>query len=222
MVAAKQRFRRYLPLISTLFSYLRLEKPEDALNVIRRIDDCCHDAPTNAAAGRRDANRRKLVRKLDELRSLVLETMRAAEKVKYTIGPEFETVVDVHAGKSAPIGRLPIPDYRIDDLFQALDFLAASIEIKQAMVQDGHEERLIGDNQVKMHIVDCAYDLSRIYGGPAFVTTPGSDFSFVCSLIYEMAMGTPDESMAGAINRFSKLGEAGGRRLRSGVRRRCG
>jgi hypothetical protein len=38
---------------------------------------------------------------------------------------------------------------------------------------------------------------------PKFTTTPGSQFSFLCGLIYEIATGKADESLAGAINRFS-------------------
>lgn len=53
-------------------------------------------------------------------------------------------------------------------------------------------------------MVEAAFALSIWYNGPPLVTTPGSDFSAVCSIIYEIASGRADESLAGAINRFAR------------------
>jgi hypothetical protein len=39
---------------------------------------------------------------------------------------------------------------------------------------------------------------------PPLVTTPGSDFSVACSLLYELASGESNVSLAGAINRFAR------------------
>src|SRR4051812_44096355 len=40
--------------------------------------------------------------------------------------------------------------------------------------------------------------------GPKLVTTPGSDFSTLCSLLFEAVSGNADEGLAGAINRYAR------------------
>jgi hypothetical protein len=62
----------------------------------------------------------------------------------------------------------------------------------------------VGDNKARTHIVECAYSLVLYLGKPLFVTTPGSDFAFLCGLIFELATGISDESLAGAINKFAR------------------
>jgi hypothetical protein len=42
------------------------------------------------------------------------------------------------------------------------------------------------------------------YDGPPLVTTPGSKFSSLCGLLYEIVSGSPDESLSGAINRYAR------------------
>src|SRR5207237_6990706 len=67
---------------------------------------------------------------------------------------------------------------------------------------------IVSDNQTKKHIVETAYELCLRYEGPRLVTTPNSDFSMVCSLLYELVSGKPtNEGLAGAINRFARSNE---------------
>ena len=65
----------------------------------------------------------------------------------------------------------------------------------------------VPDNQAKTHLVDTVYGLTLSEGHPPFVTTPGSDFAYLCGLLFEIATGSPDESLAGAINRYARSGE---------------
>jgi hypothetical protein len=87
----------------------------------------------------------------------------------------------------------------IDNLF-SLKFIAEIVKAKHRL--DEHTFFVSG-NAGKAHIVEWAYTPSLWMGAPKFTTTPGSQFSFLCSLIYEIATGKIDESLAGAINRFS-------------------
>jgi hypothetical protein len=43
-----------------------------------------------------------------------------------------------------------------------------------------------------------------MWEGPKLVTTPGSDFATLCSLMFEAVSGNSDEGLAGAINRFAR------------------
>jgi len=201
---ARLRYRRYLPLLPTLFRHLRLERRYHALNVIFRVDDCCREVPTIARQGRRDSNKRKLLKELASSADMVGAVEALFDRLRYVVGSEFDSIMDAHEGAKVPVGGWHPPYNRLSSMHEALQFLRGAIEIRATLVQDGEAEPLISDNQVKAHIVECAYDLTRVYGGPPLVTTPGSDFAFVCSLIYEMATGKPDASMAGAISRFAR------------------
>jgi hypothetical protein len=46
-----------------------------------------------------------------------------------------------------------------------------------------------------------------MYDGPKLVTTPGSDFATLCSLVFELVSGKADEGLAGAINRYARSPE---------------
>src|SRR6185436_17873917 len=48
------------------------------------------------------------------------------------------------------------------------------------------------------------YRMSTQWNGPKLVTTPGSDFAALCSLLFEAASGKSDEGLAGAINRYAR------------------
>ncbi|KQX38211.1 hypothetical protein ASD04_11380 [Devosia sp. Root436] len=56
----------------------------------------------------------------------------------------------------------------------------------------------------KRDVVALAYDFHINCSGPPLVTTPGSDFSYLCSLIYEVATGKTGEGLAGAIIDFAR------------------
>jgi hypothetical protein len=43
-----------------------------------------------------------------------------------------------------------------------------------------------------------------MWDGPRLVTTPGSQFAALCSLLFEAVSGGADESLSGAINRYAR------------------
>ena len=92
----------------------------------------------------------------------------------------------------------------LDQFLHELNYVKLAAEVVIYKDKVGEEGLFIGDNKAKTHVVECAYSIAASRGKPKLVTTPGSDFSFLCSLIYELATGVPDASLAGAINRFSR------------------
>jgi hypothetical protein len=86
------------------------------------------------------------------------------------------------------------------------ELMALRFASRLTLYRDSVGERsfYIGENKAKTHVVECAYRLALQFGAPAFKTTPGSDFSNLCSLILELATGLPHESLAGAINKFAR------------------
>ena len=59
-------------------------------------------------------------------------------------------------------------------------------------------------NDQRTNVVEWAYHICTMWDGPKLVTTPGSDFAALCSLLFEAVSGNPEESLAGAINRYAR------------------
>jgi hypothetical protein len=62
-------------------------------------------------------------------------------------------------------------------------------------------------NDARNSLVEDAYHMCTILGGPKLVTTPGGEFSVFCSLLFEAVSERADESLAGAINRYARSDE---------------
>lgn len=62
---------------------------------------------------------------------------------------------------------------------------------------------LSGNNE-RTDLVEWIYHMCAMWDGPKLVTTPGSDFATLCSLMLEAVDGSPNESLAGAINRYAR------------------
>ena len=94
------------------------------------------------------------------------------------------------------------------DFVEQLKLRSQILEICLFKAQSDEGYLSVSDNQTKKHIVETAYELCLRHEGPPLVTTPNSDFSMVCSLLYELVSGKPtNEGLAGAINRFARSNE---------------
>lgn len=95
----------------------------------------------------------------------------------------------------------------LDELVHEINYLKFVAELMLYRDQIGDQSFHVGDNRARTHIVKHAYEMSLQFGSPKLTTTPGSDFSLLCSLLFELATGISDESLAGAINKFSRSTE---------------
>jgi hypothetical protein len=69
-----------------------------------------------------------------------------------------------------------------------------------------HRSSRYGNDQ-RTTVVEWAYHMCTMWDGPKLVTTPGSDFAALCSLLFEAVSGRSDEGLAGAINRYARSEE---------------
>ena len=95
-------------------------------------------------------------------------------------------------------------NFDLDGLQRELVQLKFAAELTLYKDETGKEPLFVQGNKARTHVVECAYQISLWVEAPQLVTTPGSDFSLLCGLIYEIATGHADESLAGAINRFAR------------------
>lgn len=196
--------RRLCTLFPALLRYLTLGKKTYAMSVLSMVYDCTSDYQTILESGRKETNRKKIISKIHQLHSKIGEINSLLDD-PYSIYPyDFESTYKAYGKHLLGNEEEVRPFWQLQ---RDLTFLSHFLSYNLYRAHNKSDFIKPPDNQAKTHIVDYAYSLSVSWGGPPFVTTPGSDFSAMCSLIFEIATGVADESLAGAINRYARSQE---------------
>jgi len=180
---------------------LIVKNNNDLESILRRIDDFCRDFPVIRAA-----HHEKKVRK--EIRSGLRRVSRTVAELAELLD-EFGRHIDIEFNHhNAAVTRAEESE-RFADSFEPfrknLQRLVLAAEIVHYRESVDGTGLIVTDNKIRTYTVECMYQLSIWqHGRPAFVTTPGSDFAAGCSLLYEIASGERDVSLAGAINKFAR------------------
>lgn len=200
----KALVKRLCALFPAVLRYLRLDEKKHALNVLNMVSDCASDYAVILESGRRTANRKKTIAKIDKLHSKIVEVNELLDDPDSPYSYDFESIYKAYKKHLHGDETEVRPFWQLQN---DLKFLSHFLSFN--LYRAHHESDFIRprDNQAKTHIVDCAYSLSLGWGGPQLVTMPGSDFSAMCSVIFEIATGIADESLAGAINRYARSQE---------------
>jgi len=209
-------------LLPELLRYLKLKSDKELISVIRGIDGCFHDFPSITTAPRQDRARRNAISAIKKAQKTLLDAAAAMSALEVTVAVDMEDFLDSYTqetGPSSPYqkftldsylqGERPRSNYReFKDFVKQLELRSQILDICLFRAQSDEGYLSVSDNQTKKHIVKTAFDLCLWHGGPPLVTTPNSDFSTVCSLLYEIVGGKPtNEGLAGAINRFARSNE---------------
>lgn len=198
----RHRYERYIELLQPFLGYLKIGNSE-LQSVLLQIDDACADYHHHRVAGRRDANTRRTTSRYEKLSSTLGQAIAQLEEAEHDIDHEYGRAVSAYNRVVRLDDATPLSEWCFD-LLTTLRLAQGAIDLSICELKTGSGKgRYIPGNQVKMEIVEAAYHLATGYKGPEFVTTPGSDFSMFASLLFEMASGTHNESMAGAIRRFA-------------------
>lgn len=194
-------FKRLSNLIPGLLKYFRFDQPSDVIHVLARIDDCHRDFSIIEKAQRRDKARRLAMRELSSAKRAMDNAATALSRIDHIVSMDYERL------RSAHIRERNARSFSISgasDMVYEIELCSAAIEICAWQAEQKEDYLSLSNSGTSTHIVESAFALSIWYNGPSLVTTPGSDFSAVCSIIYEIASGRADESLAGAINRFAR------------------
>lgn len=194
-----ERASRILPSVLRLINVLDVSKMK---SILMRLDDCCHDYPFVAASRSSKVKKKQIFEVIDKIDSLSSELIYHIDKVEYAY--YYERHVEVLNGCDGSRGIYPT---KLDQLALCLKVLRFIGKVVVADDIFGYSDLTVSGNKSITHIVECVYEITLIYGGVKFVTTPGSNFSFLCGLVLEMACGAGDQGLAGAIGKFSKSSE---------------
>ena len=200
----KEFVGRLVDLLPTFLGYFELKTERDVLKIVNLIDDCCHDFPIIKSGARRDHALRDAVSTVERAEEAVGQAVAALSaldrvEVLFDVDHFLDGYLEKIGDKSS---RQSFNTFR-EHLRLRHDIL--KICVVRAKSEDDY--LFVSNNQVKTHVVEAAYTISRWHGGPRLVTTPGSEFSFVCGLLYEIVAGKTNESLAGVINRFARSRE---------------
>jgi hypothetical protein len=191
-------------LLPSLLQYLKLKSDQDLKRVIHLIDDCFHDFPIIMSAPRRDRALRTAISEIKKAQKTLLDAVAAMSALNFHVTADMDDFLDSYL---EGIGRSS-SSQKFDSFLEQLQLRSEILEICLFRAQSDEGYLFLSDNQTKKHIVETAYYLCLWHEGPRLVTTPGSDFSMVCSLLYEIIGGKPtNEGLAGAINRFARSNE---------------
>ena len=219
MMRKLKSLQRYEYICRLLPEYLRALDVSSNFSLryaIDRLNDLVHDFRIGLPdQRRRDKILNDRLRALRQTQKILGEAIGALNEAgeDYELIGEFEAQleafykvdheIDIHALNTIN-SRLA----KFVNLLDTLKLVSEAIEITILDISSSHpRRRQINYNMTKSDVVSLAYDLSKTCGGPKMVTTPGSQFSFLCSLIYEMATGEVGQSLAGAIIQFSNSRE---------------
>lgn len=194
-----ERASRILPSVLRLINVFDVRKMK---SILMRLDDCCHDYPLVAASKSSKAKKNQIFEIIDKIDSLSSELIDHIDKVEYAHYYERHVEILNNNAKNSII----YPN-KLDELAYCLKNLRFIGKVVVADDRFGYSDLSVGGNKSITHIVECVYEITLIYGGVKFVTTPGSNFSFLCGLVLEMACGAGDQGLAGAIGKFSRSSE---------------
>lgn len=197
-----ERASRILPSVLRLIDVFDVSKMQ---SILIRLDDCCHDYPLIAASKSSKAKKREIFEIIEKIETLSSELIEYCDKVEYAHC--YEQHVKVLNSRAENGGIYP---NEIDQLAFCLRVLRFTGKVVVADDLFGYSDLSMGGNRSITHIVQCVYEITSMCGGVKFVTTPGSNFSFLCGLVLEMACGASDQGLAGAIGKFSRSSERRG------------
>ncbi|MCB5201176.1 hypothetical protein LH464_01630 [Neorhizobium sp. T786] len=189
-----------LPAIIEIFE---IDDVNDISSATHQIYDCAGEYPAIERSQFSSQQRKKAVKGIKSIIQLAEQLDGALDEASRHIDIEFNHHKDAIARFYETEQELRhIESFRRE--LMALRFVSRLTLYRDSVCQRSF---YVGDNKAKTHVVECAYRLALQFGTPVLKTTPGSEFSNLCSLIYELGTGIPHESLAGAINKFARSPE---------------
>jgi len=165
--------------------------------ILSTIDDCHNDFHVTSTSSRKDRQLRETKDLLTDALTTVVQAAEALKSAKRHFDIEFNRYREVY------YSSVERPRY-LDELIDELRMCSGVLEIVNATADQDPNHLLLSGNDKRTMLVEWAYHMCTMWDGPKLVTTPGSEFAALCSLLLEAVSGAADESLSGAINRFAR------------------
>lgn len=197
----KQYLERLRFLVPSILDLIGAHNERDIGIALSIINDACVDFPIVKASRHAKIIRRDTLQGVKEIKLSAQHLVKLMDDIGWQVDIEY----DQHKEALTKSDKQRVkPLAWFNELKRDLKYLIFSVDLAVHKDETGEHSFFISDNREKTHIVEYSYYLILSRGKPRFVTTPGSDFSTLCSLLYELASGEQDQSLAGAINKFAR------------------
>jgi len=202
IIKRKAFIERAAQLLPSLLFFFGINDEENLRSTLLKIDDCCHDFPIILDSPHEKKEKRQIKENLDKAKIHANSLLNLLNDLRGHLDFEFDQHLKAILETRDMIRHSDIENYYM--FRHTLSLIPVIIDI--SMFKDENYEGYIYriGKKLSTHVVECAYRISLWTGHPRLVTTPGADFSVVCSLLYELASGEHDVSLAGAINKFAR------------------
>lgn len=169
------------------------------------VFDTCDDYPAVLKSGRKDKNLKNRLHQMEALYKAAASLNRLISNSEISCPYGYQVT---HRRYMKRVLKKDVDEAPyFSRLERDLKILEWHLELELYRARKNPADLMVHGNQAKTHLVDAAYGLVLSNGHPEFVTTPGSDFAYLCSLLYEISTGQADVSLAGAINRYARSAE---------------
>jgi hypothetical protein len=212
----KKLFQRIANLLPTICDLFEPPDPENVAGFTSSISDCCHDYAASLKSKRKDRKEREALNAINDASKklrMAIDAVRSAERFAslcYDLHQEIFFDPEAIFLPRAERQKRKMKQHHtpsIDSLLLEMELCRSAFEIAKASAQLDRNTLYLSGNDGKTSVVHYAHDMSLSWNGPKISTSPGSNFSILCSLLFECATGLADESLAGAINRYARSQE---------------
>ena len=192
-------FGRLVNMLPSIVRFFGKEaRQRNPRGIVMAIDDCHNEFQATGSASRRDRQLREAKEKLTHASRLALESASALHDTGEHCEYEFDRYRSVYYKPA------PGPARFFSDLIDELRMCAGVLDIVHEIADIEPKRLFVFGNDQRRDLVQAVYRMCTMWDGPKLVTTPGSDFATLCSLMFEAVSGNPSEGLAGAINRFAR------------------
>ncbi len=196
--------KRLQQLLPAILSHFKCSTDNEIHRIISRVDDCCYDFPLIAQSPSEARSKKETVSRLNSMANQLKAIIRDLATPTWQVNREFSEHQKAKRRVHDASSRFnPNPAHLVDDL-EALEFAIRATLLRDQLTD---EKLHISHNKKSYFLVKHMHQLCFSCDGPELVTTPGSDFANLCSLVYELASGSEGVSLSGAINRYSRSEE---------------
>jgi hypothetical protein len=185
-------------LLPSVYFYFDFKSPLDLGRFVNSVVSCSASTRNLSNEPRSGNTRNQILRAIDQLKTQYRRINNIF--ISYPeIKSAFDDVTDL---------LFASPILRSFDTLRALPSVEVLVEIIFRHIEldiglEGDAGRFISfeprSAKPKLNCVDRSAFICDRFSGPRVITTPGSDFAFICGIFFEIATGRRNESMQGAI-----------------------
>jgi hypothetical protein len=194
-------YQRAADLLPGVACYFEFTLPMDLARFINCVVSCANSTQGYARGPRTGNTKTQILRAFEKLRSRyrdISNTFREFPELRNAFDQVSRgLVIGETPSSSGSLGHQPLVSLLAEIIFRHIDL---------DLMLEGEAGRYLTfeprSAKPKLNCVEKTAYICKRFGGPKIISTPGSDYASVCSIIYEISTGKSDESMQGAVLQF--------------------